>query len=234
MPTTMEELCNRLIWPRPMPTVVGLILQDSPTGDIGPLTCLDDVQGVLPDGGIVYEHSDFKPNLRGYYRITAVSPPPGTPVGRHDPIKLTVARIDIARQPPSRDRPCDWVAATEAATLLGTTTVETVTHSVMGDWDVICHYNSVDQSRGVVSELKLTGARVVDAASEFAYRTAQGEASSGVGIEARCVPAGPPNDRHRLYVLLPGEHIYVATGWGGVSCDILKQFAQAAIPRIGS
>jgi hypothetical protein len=39
---------------------------------------------------------------------------------------------------------------------------------------------------------------------------------------------------HQPHVLLPGERLYVATGAGRQSCEILEEFAQAAIPRIAA
>ena len=38
----------------------------------------------------------------------------------------------------------------------------------------------------------------------------------------------------QLYVSLPCERIYVVSARDGESCDVLEQFAQAAIPRIGA
>jgi hypothetical protein len=60
---------------------------------------------------------------------------------------------------------------------------------------------------------------------------------NGIGVKASCTPVSKSvadKPVHRLYVLLPGERLYMATGWGGESCDTLQQFAQAAIPRISA
>lgn len=80
-------------------------------------------------------------------------------------------------------------------------------------------------------------AHVVDAASEFAFSTANDSTTvDGIRVKAACTPVSTSavnTPVHRLQVLLPGERLYIATGWGGESCDILTQFARAAIPRIG-
>jgi hypothetical protein len=53
----------------------------------------------------------------------------------------------------------------------------------------------------------------------------------GLGIKAGCgsSPHGTPDRPYsRLDVLLNGDRLYTATGWGAESCDTLKQFAQTA------
>jgi hypothetical protein len=136
--------------------------------------------------------------------------------------------------------PCDWVTITEAEGFLGASVgngvIEGSMENLMASTDVYCPYY-VDGELAVISELRLTGAHVVDAASEFAFQTAQDSTSvSGLGSKAACTI---PRRRDRtplrqLYVLLPGERIYIASGRRAESCDILEQFAQAAIPRIGA
>jgi len=57
---------------------------------------------------------------------------------------------------------------------------------------------------------------------------------AGLPGPARCTSAQRDKGRlHTLVVLLGGERIYMADAVN-VSCDTLKQFAQTAIPRIGS
>ena len=78
-------------------------------------------------------------------------------------------------------------------------------------------------------------AHVVDAESEFAFQTAQDSTNiADIGIKAACTT---PRSRGRfltryVYVLLPGERIYVVSG--RKSCETLTQFARAAVPRIGA
>jgi hypothetical protein len=112
-----------------------------------------------------------------------------------------------------------------------------------GSTDISCDYSFNDtpdrspDRHSVSSQLRLTAAHVVDAASEFAFTTANDATTvDGIGVNAACTPVSmSATDKpvQRLQVLLPGERLYTATGWGGESCDILKQFAQAAIARIG-
>jgi hypothetical protein len=238
--TIFERLCSGLTWPRPLPAVVGLLFNDaSDEGGVQPLTCLAGVRGVRPDGSVIYEHDAYKPHTLDTYQITAVSPPPGTIVGANDPVTVTLVQMDPNQ--PHVYHPCDWVTDTEAEAFLGAPVgnngpIEGSMENLTASTDVYCPYHVGDEV-AVISELRLAGARVVDAASEFAFQTAQDSTSvSGLGMKAACTT---PRRRdttplRQLYVLLPGERIYVANGYRGESCDTLKQFAQAAIPRIGA
>jgi hypothetical protein len=111
-------------------------------------------------------------------------------------------------------RPCDWVSTPEAAQLLGAPvrTLQTgPSANAMGRTDVNCEY--VDEpvngihTHDVRSELRLTGAHVVDAASEFAFKAGDDSTSvSGLGLKAVCTSPQRRYQRDRqLYVLLPGE-----------------------------
>lgn len=75
-----------------------------------------------------------------------------------------------------------------------------------------------NRGHSVSSELRLTATSVVDAASEFASSTStNATAVDGVGIKAACTSASDSSETRatqRLYVLLPNERLYVATGWG--------------------
>ena len=115
-PTTVQQLCDAQIWPRPVPEVVGMLFEPDmkqiPAGaGGGALTCWDDIRSFGPDG------QDASHKYLGPQRITAVSPPPGTPIGRHDLVTLQLPPIDY-KAPPAF-RPCDWVTASEAASFLG-------------------------------------------------------------------------------------------------------------------
>jgi hypothetical protein len=221
-----------------MPAVVGLIV-DQLSNAVQPLTCLDGVTLVGPDGKILAGTGSGT-----LLRIASVSPAPGTPVGPHDPVTVNVETVD--QTSPPAHRPCDWVTPTEAAEFLGVSPITaTPDGDEQGSTDTECDYSHGsdpdDNPRGdhsISSELRLTEAHVVDAASEYAFTTAKDStAVDGIGIKAACTTM--PNSAadksiHQLHVLLPGERLYIATGAGGESCEILERFAQAAIPRIGA
>jgi beta-lactam-binding protein with PASTA domain len=106
-----------------MPAVVGLIFDGK--YEFGQLACLDGVRAIGPDGKIVYAHG--RSSGVGTDRIVAVSPPPGTPIGRHDQVTVNVAPEEYNSVPSSGLRPCDWVRTTEASALLGDLPVTTST-----------------------------------------------------------------------------------------------------------
>jgi hypothetical protein len=246
---TKRGLCEGLTWPRPMPAVVGSIVNNASGLGVEPLQCLHGVRWVGPDGSIVPAYDADNAHLKDgwLFRIGSVSPPPGAPVGPNDPVTVNLSRVDHNESPAFH--PCDWLSTTEAAGLLGGTPVEIRdppagwpspnTGNFTGSTDMACEYKSPDGSHDVQSELRLTGTRVVDAATEFAAWTTEefpADASrtvGGMGIKAACTPVPRNWDKHELWVLLPGERIYIATGFGGESCDTLTEFAQAAISGIG-
>ncbi len=223
-----------------MPAVVGLTI-DRLSPDIQPLTCLGGVTLVGPDGS-----SSSGTDAGQLLRIEAVSVAPGTPVGRDDPVTVTVATADTAGEPAGEPayRPCSWVTTAEAAGFLD---VAPVISTPIGDWkgstDVSCTYLFKDETRhpergqNVSSELRLTAAHIVDAASEFAASTTADSTSiTGIGIKAACTPMPPEpitqKTTYRLSVLLPDEHLYIASGLRGEPCDVLERFARTAVSRI--
>jgi hypothetical protein len=230
------QLCNRLTWPRPIPAATGLILA-SEHQDPQPLTCLDGTRLIGPNGQPFVLDPDHT------YRITGLSPPAGTLVGRDDPVTVHLARVDP--QEPSVFRPCDWVSAADAARLLGGSpvTMTSLPHDKAGSTDIECDYGVVGGT-GIGSQLRSTAAHVVDAATEFDFVTSTAEDSpstasspvNGLGIKAACTTlrkATHVNDvQYALYVLLPDDRIYAVHGDLGASCDMLTQFAQAAVPHI--
>lgn len=236
-PVASDALCGGLTWPMPMPAVVGLTvdpLSDAPQ----PLACLDNVKRIGPDGRVLSGTASGS-----LLRIASVSPDPGTPVSAHDPVTVNLATAD--RNSPPAYRPCDWVSTAEAATFLGVTPIAASPKGVeQGSTDISCDYSFNDSPEGssdrhsVSSELRLTENHVADAAAEYAAgTTGDSVAVDGIGVKASCAPvstsaAGKPV--RRLQVLLPGDRLYLATGWGGESCDTLGQFARAAIPRISA
>jgi hypothetical protein len=240
-PRNFTEVCDGLTWPRPMPAMVGLILDGhTELGEWGsPTACLTNVRGIAEDGSVVWENGFYKPNIPPRLdRIVAASPPAGTRVGRHDAVTVNLVRVDL-NEPPAY-HPCDWVSTVEAAGILGAPSVTTggqgrELQNLMGSTDMSCDYQSTDHHSGVVSELLLRAGHFVDAAYEFAMWAAQDDSTSvdGVGIKATCATVPKNRETHRLFVLLSGERVYVVTGWSGGPCDPLTQFARAAIPRVG-
>jgi hypothetical protein len=104
-PTTVDQLCAAQQWPRSMPDVVGKNL-DQVTGQ-GALACWDNVRGVAPDG---HDPVGNATDAAGYL-ITAVSPPPGTPAGRHDAVTVQLTGVD--RQAPPASRPATGLPRTK-------------------------------------------------------------------------------------------------------------------------
>lgn len=159
---------------------------------------------------------------------------------------MTVNVETVDQTAPPAHRPCEWVTTMEAAGFLGVTPITaTPAGDDQGSTDIECDYSHGsdpdDNPRGdhsVSSALRLTTAHIVDAATEYAFTTAKDSTGvDGIGIKAACTTM--PNSAadksiQQLLVLLPGERLYIATGAGGESCEILEQFAQAAIPRIAA
>ena len=88
-PTTMEQLCDTQTWPRPLPDVIGRVLyQVTREGALG---CWDNLRGVAPDGHDPIKNPNYPEKT---YRITAVTPPPGTLVGRYDLVTVQLAEVD--------------------------------------------------------------------------------------------------------------------------------------------
>jgi hypothetical protein len=92
--------------------------------------------------------------------------------------------------------------------------------------------------------LALSGAYIVDAATDFNFHMAHGNASvisiDGLGLQAACaLTYHPSSERNHLWIVLPGERVLIVSDSGdpdrgpGESCDTLTQFARIAIPRIG-
>lgn len=237
-----NEMCDSLAWPRQMPDVVGLIFDGK--YEFGQLARLLGARVVDSDGKTVYENGR-NTGVFGPHRIIAVSPPPGTPIGRHDQVTVTVVKEDYNAAPPSGLRPCDWISTEEASALLGGPPVTTqASGDHKGSTDIVCGYTTKDGSRGVDAFLTLSGAYVVDAATNFNFHMAHGNASvtsiDGLGIQAACaLTYHPSGQRNHLWIVLPGERLLIVSDSGdprrapGASCDTLTEFARIAIPRIG-
>jgi hypothetical protein len=213
-----------------VPSVAGIILGDA---DIGALGCWDNIKAIAPDGHDA--ESDPEDVVQGRtYRITDVSPAPGTLIGRNETVTVHVAPVDLFAVAPAL-HPCDWITTDEAAEFLGASSVTTdPAGDEAGSVAPFCVYDSGGES--VTSQLYLPGSFPVDAASEFGARAAAAEQSvdfDGLPGPARCTTAqrdkGP---LHTLLVLLGDNRLYSADALN-VSCDTLRQFAQAAVARIG-
>lgn len=89
--TTVDELCNAMHWPMPLPATVGYSLWHLSNDSI--LQCFDDIKAVAPDGHDAMNDSASDANT---WKITSMTPPPGTMVPRNQQINLTVVRDDNA------------------------------------------------------------------------------------------------------------------------------------------
>ncbi len=231
---TSEQLCDAQTWPRPVPDVVGKIFNPStkelPSGVAGgALACWDNIRTVTKDG------QDASKVIAAAQQITSVSPQAGTPIGRHEPITLELAPVDISAPPAFR--PCDWITTTEVADILGvpqpikTDSAEDRAGSV----DPLCVYRSPGKT-AVSSHLYEPLAFPIDAATEYATYTGYNAAPvEGLGLAAKCL-TGLQGTQYQPYneivVLLDGNRMYEIEGLGAERCGTLKLLAQAAIGRL--
>lgn len=228
-PTSIQQLCDMQAWPRAVPSVAGLILGDA---DVGALGCWDNIRAIAPDGHDA--ESDPEDMTQGRtYRITDVSPAPGTLIGRADTVTLKVVPVDLLAVAPAL-HPCDWITTDEAAKFLGASVTTEPVGDEAGSVEPFCEYLS-GGGEGVTSQLFLPGSFPVDAASEFSVRTVAVEQSvdvDGLPGPARCTTVqrekGP---LHTLLVLLSDNRLY-SVDTLNVSCDALLQFAHTAVARI--
>jgi hypothetical protein len=217
------------VWPRPIPPVVGIVFDDAASGA---LACWDKVSAIAPDG-----HDIQNDTLGGKeYLIADISPPVGAPVGRGDEVTVHVIPEEVPPISPAL-HPCDWITDAEAASILGqSSSTSDPTGDETGSVTPFCNYTA--GSMMVTSQLHMPQSFAVDAASDFNMGTEAGAQSSddvsGLPGPARCTTAHrEAGELRTIKVLLSGDRIYSADGLN-VSCDDLKQFAQAAIIRIGA
>jgi hypothetical protein len=177
---------------------------------------------------------DAAKELGGWDRITAISPPPGTPVGRHDPITVALAPMDYGA--PKDFQPCDWVTAGEVAKIFGLPEpIKTDGYVPPGSVNPRCTYRSPGRT-AVTTTLYVKGAFPVDAAAEYArYSGENATAVGGLGLAAQCLTnlhgaEGLPYNE--VVVLLDGNRLFEVEGLGAEPCEQLKQFAQTAIDRL--
>lgn len=227
--TTVQQLCDTQSWPRALPDVVDQLLYQAKDGA---LACFDNITTYAPDG-----HDPLKNPAKPAektYRIIAVSPAVGTPIGRHDQVTLDLVEVDSRES--SAFRPCDWVTTKEAAGIMGGSVTAEPYGGQPGSVDIACIYDKPgDVGDAVEVDLQLPGAFAIDAASEYVLATSVSHpiAVEGVGVKAACVDeltTTPPS--MTLVVLLDGGRVLrVTQGYG--QCGTLKRFAQLAIGRIG-
>jgi hypothetical protein len=235
-PANLEALCAAQTWPRPVPDVVGLMFEPYsrriPAGTSGgALACWDDIRGIDKDG-----RDARKAATGGWAIITAISPPPGTPVDRDEPITVHLAPMDY--DAPKSFAPCDWVSTAEVADIFGLTgTIETDGYVAAGSVEPNCTYRSPGRT-AVLARLNVAGAFPVDAAAEYSlYPDENATPISGLGLAARCVTDlhGAQGSRYNeVVVLLDDNRLFEAQGLGGQPCDELTQFAKTAIGRLDS
>jgi hypothetical protein len=228
-PTTINQVCDAQTWPRPVPTVVGVILNDATTGS---LACWDNINAIAPDGHDAFNNSTKEDNATTY-RITDVSPPAGAPIGRKESVTVHVIPVDLSAVPPTF-HPCDWVTSDEAGRILGDpSTTTSPAGDEAGSAEPFCSYTS--GSHLVTSQVNLPGSFPVDAQTELNMTAANGSEVSGLPGRAYCATTTSADKKSTtLVVLLSGNRLYQALGWEGESCDTLKQIAETAIPRIGA
>ena len=223
--STPEEVCDAQHWPRPVPNVNGQLMGQALDGS---LFCFNFAKATAADGHDVLQDIVSR---APEYRITGVSPDAGKSVGRAEAVTVSVVPVP-ASEPPAF-APCGWVTTAEAAAFMGAPSVTTMSvGDRAGSVDQMCDYTTSDHM--VISELQLPGSFPVDAGSEFSMTVAGGAGSDVAGLPGRayCSPSTPgsTDSPAMLVVLLSGDRLYRATD---DNCDVLKQFAQAAIPRIG-
>jgi len=177
------------------------------------------------------------------FRITSMSPPAGTMVGRNDPITLhgtVLEAADVVSLPPATF-PCSWLTANEVARAAGAPTVTaSPTSDKAGEEDPFCAYTFDDSM--VTSQLFSSVALAVDAGHMFAFYTASKPDEPFIDVDgfpgpARCVSTkvgSSATPSHAVWALLDGDRIYrLAAGLRDVPCVTLKALARKAVQRIG-
>lgn len=240
VPTSFQQLCDSLPWPRPVPQVAGQLVSITPDS----LDCwMDTLKMIAPDGHDFATSSEDL-NMGRSFRVASVSPPPGTMADRHDTITVfgnILEPSEVVALPPAT-YPCSWLTTDEVAQALD---VQAVTPSPTGDKtgeaDPFCTY-SFDNDY-VASQLFTPASLPADAGHMFVFNTASKSDEPYTDIDgfsgpARCVStrAGrSATPSHSLWVLLSDNRIYwIHAGLHDVPCSSLKALGQKAIQRIGA
>ncbi len=240
VPTSLQQLCDSLPWPRPIPRVAGLLVDITP----GSLDCwLDTLKMIAADGhDFVSSPEDLQEGRS--FRVTSVTPAPGTLAGRGDTITIhgtVIEASEVVALPPATF-PCSWIGADEVAQALNAQNVAVdPTGDKAGEGEPFCTY--LFDSDSLTSQLFSSASLPVDAGHMFAFNTASKPDESYIDVEglpgpARCVSTKVGSNAkpsHALWVLLEGNRIYwLNAGLHDVPCLTLKVLAQKAISRIGN
>jgi hypothetical protein len=242
-PPIVHKQCLAGAWPRPVPQVVGQILDQA---YLGALACFEGLRGHDADGHDPVAAGNHT-EMYGY-RITAVSPPTGAPVSAKDVVTVEVVSVDPTAAPAFQ--PCNWITQNELAKVLGIQDKDVWPPTPVGDEpgsvDQACRYVAGYQpsTRQVTSELKLAGSFPVDAKTDFDETVQTGAELNPPGTDIAGLPGpayctrshGSGGEFDEFKVLLRGGRIYVtrSAGFANDSCDTLRRLAEIAIPRIGA
>ena len=229
----LHALCDSQPWPLPVPALAGLVLEQVESGS---LFCFDNVRAQTATGDDPL-NSNNQADINGdnAYRITSTSPPAGTRIGRNDLLTVAVTKFDAITQQPAF-HPCAWIAPEEVAAVLATRVPSTLTAGdEAGSTDRSCFYNTGESL--ITSELKVDGALLIDADTEYHWRIAKdrGTAITSLPVPATCATTegGDKGSNRSLYAKLGDNRIYQILGGPDSSCDQLTQLAAIAIPRFG-
>jgi hypothetical protein len=241
-PPIVQKQCLAGVWPRPVPQVVGQILDQA---YLGSLACFEGLRGHDADGHDPVAAGNHT-EMYGY-RITAVSPPTGTPVSAKDVVTVELVSLDPAAAPAFH--PCNWITENELANVLGVEGKDVWPPTPVGDEpgsvDQACRYvaGSQPSTRQVTSELRLAGSFPVDAKTDFDESVQTGAELNPPGTDIARLPGpayctrshGSGGEFDELKVLLSGARMYVTRSahFANDSCDTLTRLAEIAIPRIG-
>ena len=211
-----------------MPAVVGMIYEDVMSGT---LACWTNVKGIAPDGHDV-ENNTTNADFDATFRITALTPSAGTLTLRAAPVTIQLTPINPVTAPKAF-HPCDWVTASEAAKIMSVSSVNTLPlGDETGSQNPSCDYNFGNGL--LMAQLYLPAALPIDAQTTFKvwsepnYGVTKSDWRDVAGLPgpAKCIP-------DRLIVMLVGNRLLNLSNTGsGSSCEMLKQFAQTAIPRL--
>jgi hypothetical protein len=183
----LQKVCDAQAWPQPVPAVVGMVFDSV---DVGALACWDDsdhVRGIAPDGHHTVAnptHDDFGMS----YRITSISPPPGTPIGRNDTVTVQLVPVDWSKPPAFR--PCDWVTTEEAAQIFGVPSVSVFpSGDEAGSVFQLCTYDTPGPGgRQLVGATRLLPASmVIDAPTQLDLYTANSSAARSLACPAALI-----------------------------------------------
>jgi hypothetical protein len=202
VPTSIQQACDARGWPQPVPSIVGAEYNQAM---MGALMCFDGLRLLAPDG---HAMTNDTAGVSKYTQVGSITPPPGTPVGRTDPVTVRFVPADLSGPPAYR--PCDWVSTGEAAGFLGgaSVSVDPISDEA-GSVNPSCRYLA-DGHVQLISDLQLPGSFPIDAKTEFDMTVAAGKGSevSGMPGRAYCGDKATGANESRLVVLLSSGRLY--------------------------